>query len=113
MSLDKSILHQVPDENEEVKFDYLFPHAVGVSRKGKETTERWAKEIMHYMDNVSYDKKENLVPFKKVKRTLPGRKVEVFNDTEYYKFNKLRDCAKFFNVNEQYVGNASSLHFLV
>ena len=54
----------------------------------------------------SHEKKESLKPYKKNKRLLPGKRVKVYNTTEYYEFNKLRDCAKFFNVCEAYVGNA-------
>ena len=54
----------------------------------------------------SYEKKESLKPYKKNKRLLPGKRVKVYNTTEYYEFNKLRDCAKLFNVCEAYVGNA-------
>ena len=53
----------------------------------------------------SYDKKEKLKPYKKEKRSLPGKRVKVYNDTEYYEFDKLRDCSKFFNICEAYVGD--------
>lgn len=59
MSLDKSILHKVPDNDEEFRLDWVFPQAIGISRKGKETTERWTKEIFKYMDAISYEEKKD------------------------------------------------------